>query len=113
VAPPHTRLLSPQTEAPTQQVCHLTPNHASNTNHKADNPLSISNINPNGFSAFQLCTFYGSNGAAIPGVSRAGTDVAVGPPQPVSAVACAATGENNTCLPVYGKYMIIFYFNWE
>ncbi|KAE9372595.1 hypothetical protein N431DRAFT_558398 [Stipitochalara longipes BDJ] len=76
---------------------------ADGNTYPTNNDLSINLIAPGTFPAFYECNFYTNTASTLvlTGTSAAGSDIAVGPPQPVTGVACMPTGANGACLPVY------------
>jgi len=75
---------------------------------KQDNDLSVNLIAPGDFPAFYECNFYTNTASTLvlTGTSAAGSDIQVGPPQPITGVACMPTGANGACLPDYGEFTL-------
>ncbi|KAH8750939.1 hypothetical protein F5882DRAFT_420710 [Hyaloscypha sp. PMI_1271] len=78
---------------------------ADGNTHPTNNDLSVSLIAPGTFPAYYECNFYTPHDATIvlTGMSSAGSNLAVGPPQPITGVACMATGAGGQCLPNYAS----------
>ena len=62
------------------------------------------------FAAYWFCDFYAASGAVIniglqPSGTPYGSEIAVGPPQPISSIACAPMPVDGECLPVYCEYL--------
>ncbi|PMD30427.1 hypothetical protein L207DRAFT_641682 [Hyaloscypha variabilis F] len=76
---------------------------ADGNTYPTNNDLSVNLIAPGTFPAFYECTFYTNTASTLvlTGTSAAGSDIAVGPPQPIAGVACMPTGADGACLPDY------------
>ncbi|KAH8685836.1 hypothetical protein BGZ60DRAFT_102226 [Tricladium varicosporioides] len=76
---------------------------ADGSTYNTNNDMSINLIDAGSFDAYSYCNFYTTGKKALVG-SQAGKNVAVGPPQPITAVNCRPTpSPPNTCLPVFAS----------
>lgn len=71
-----------------------------------DNDLSVSLIDVSGiYDPYYECNYYTTGMKTLVASSQPNGTIAVGPPQPIYAVACQATpGGDSTCLPQYSKF---------
>jgi hypothetical protein len=100
IARPSSRPYSPKTPKPKAK---------SKKKIDTDNDLSVNQIDTSTFDAWSYCNFYTTGQRAVVG-SRLGATVQIGPPQPITAVACQPTpNPPGTCLPVFGKKELDLY----
>jgi hypothetical protein len=78
--------------------------HGSKLTTNLDNALSVSIIDAPDFNALSQCTFYteGTKALVLSISSEGLQQIIVGPPQPITAVACSGT-----CVPVYGMWATV------